>query len=120
MRTPAFLAVLALAGCTASGPRVVEPFPDAEARHPASCADRPNVLVRGEPSYPTAPYEEFQAGWVILQYDIAADGTTTNVSVVRSSPPELFDGTSRRALREWRFAPNSPRQGCRMDFRFRR
>jgi len=121
MRHASFLLAAALAaGCANTGPRAVEPFPDSAAVQGKSCAERPTVLRRAEPIYPPPAYEEFQAGWVILEYDIAADGTTTNIEVVRSSPPELFDGVSRRALREWRFPPNSPRQKCRMDFRFSR
>ena len=115
-----FLGALVVAGCANTGPRAVEPFPESAAVPAKSCADRPAVVLRAEPSYPPQAYQEFQSGWVILEYDIASDGTTTGIEVVRSSPPELFDGVSRRALREWRFPPNMARQKCRMDFRFSR
>ena len=111
-------AALVAAAC-ASPPVAVEPFPEAEAVQTKSCADRPAILLRAEPSYPPAARSEFQPGWVILEYDIAADGVPTNINVVRSSPPDTFDGVARRALREWRFAPNAVRQKCRVDFRFR-
>jgi TonB family protein len=113
-----FFAALLAAAC-ASPPVAVEPFPEAEAVQPKSCADRPPIVLRAEPSYPPAARAEFQPGWVILEYDIGADGVPSNIRVVRSSPPDTFDGVSRRALREWRFAPNVQREKCRADFRFR-
>ena len=115
-----FLAAFTVAACANTGPRTIEPFPESEALQSKSCVDRPATVLRAEPIYPPAAYQEFQAGWVILEYDIATDGTTTNIEVLRSSPPEIFDGVSRRALREWRFPPNTARQKCRMDFRFSR
>ena len=111
-------AALIAAAC-ASPPMAVQPFPDAEAQQTKSCAERPAPILRAEPAYPPAAREEFQPGWVILEYDIAANGTTTNINVIRSSPPEVFDGVSRRALRDWRFPPNAERQKCRIDFRFK-
>ena len=112
--------VLALvAAACASPPVAVEAFPETEAAQSKTCADRPAVVLRAEPAYPPAARAEFQPGWVILEYDIAADGVPTNINVVRSSPPETFDGVARRALREWRFTPNAARQKCRIDFRFR-
>ena len=105
------------AGCAASGKLAVEPFPEGRGNTPG-CAERPAALVRGEPAYPPAARADFQPGWVIVEYDIDENGSTTNIGVVRSSPPEIFDGAARRAIREWRYAANAPRQKCRMDFRF--
>jgi len=112
------LAAIVATACTAP-PVAVEAFPEAEALQSKSCAERPAVVLRAEPAYPPAARAEFQPGWVILEYDIASNGVPTNINVVRSSPPETFDGVARGALREWRFAPNAPRQKCRVDFRFR-
>jgi TonB family protein len=117
-RALAFVVSLVAVACT-SPPVAVEPFPEAEAVQTKSCVDRPAVVLRAEPSYPPAARSEFQPGWVILEYDIASDGVPANINVVRSSPPDTFDGVARRALREWRFTPGAARQKCRIDFRFR-
>jgi protein TonB len=113
-----FGAAAVTVACT-SPPVAVEAFPESDASQSKSCADRPAVVLRAEPAYPQAARAEFQPGWVILEYDIAANGIPTNIDIVRSSPPQTFDGVARAALREWRFAPNAPRQKCRIDFRFR-
>ena len=111
--------VMFAAACATTPPLTVEPFPGSGSPELKTCSDRPAVVLRAEPLYPPDAHEKAQPGWVILEYDIADDGKATNVSVVRSSPPELFDGVARRALREWRFTPGSPRLKCRIDFRFR-
>ena len=114
---PIAIAVMLTAACAPAPPMKVDPFP-ADASELKTCSERPAVILRAEPLYPPAAREDFQPGWVILEYDISNDGVTTNINVVRSSPPEVFDGVARRALREWRFTPGSPRQKCRIDFRF--
>jgi protein TonB len=119
MRGRLSLLAAVLATACASPPVAVETFPEAEATQSKSCADRPAVVLRAEPAYPPAARAEFQPGWVILEFDIASDGVPGNINVVRSSPPDLFDGVSRRALREWRFSPGAPREKCRLDFRFK-
>lgn len=111
-------AVFLASACAPAPPIAVEPFPTSGSPEIKTCTERPAVALRAEPLYPPQAREDSQPGWVILEYDIANDGTTTNIGVVRSSPPEIFDGVARRALREWRFVPGSPRQKCRIDFRF--
>ena len=108
-----------LAACAGgSGTLPVAPFPDMASTHAPSCADRPAVLIRAEPYFPPTLMDAGQGGWVVLEYDILNDGSTTNINVVSSSPAEIFDGVSRRALREWKFGANAPKQKCRLDFKF--
>lgn len=44
-------------------------------------------------------------GTVTVRYDIQVDGTVTNVSVVQSEPPEVFDEEALRYVRSWVFRP---------------
>jgi TonB family protein len=113
----AALAGLVVIACAPTG-QAIAPFPDIPSNGTQTCADRPTALIRAEPNYPAGARESGQAGWVILDYDILPDGTTTNIVVLASSPPDLYDGVARRALREWKFASNAPRQKCRLDFKF--
>lgn len=55
------------------------------------------------------PQEAIEAGElrgaVVVEYDIEEDGTVSNVFVVSSDPPLLFDREALRFVREWRFRP---------------
>ncbi len=118
MKTSRALLLAAFVTACAPTGSPVAPMPDVPFNGATTCADRPAALVRGEPFYPANLREAGQGGWVVLDYDILPDGSASNIVVVASSPPEVFDGHSRRALREWKFASNAPRQKCRLDFKF--
>ena len=73
------------------------------------------------PKYPRRSFNSGRQGWVIMRLDVRADGETENVDVERSVPDGLFEGASRAAVQDWRFAP--PKDGalknCRVLLRFR-
>ncbi|MDA8707821.1 energy transducer TonB [Hellea sp.] len=73
------------------------------------------------PKYPRRSFNSGRQGWVIMRLDVRADGETENVDVERSVPDGLFEGVSRAAVKDWRFAP--PKDGalknCRVLLRFR-
>jgi len=73
------------------------------------------------PKYPRRSFNSGRQGWVIMRLDVNAKGETENVDVERSVPDGLFEGASRNAVKDWRFAP--PKDGalknCRVLLRFR-
>ena len=44
-------------------------------------------------------------GSVLLEFTIAADGTTKDIVVVESSPPGVLDQAAVEALAKWRYKP---------------
>ncbi|MCY3885183.1 MAG: energy transducer TonB [Gammaproteobacteria bacterium] len=44
-------------------------------------------------------------GSVVVEYDIEVDGTVSNLLIVSSDPPELFDEEALRFVGAWRFRP---------------
>ncbi len=86
--------------------------------------DGPMVsLVRPSPVYPARALEEGLEGWVIVQFDVLADGTVTNVAVVESSD-RIFEKSARRAAAKFRYKPRviegvpQATTGVRNIFRF--
>jgi protein TonB len=81
-------------------------------------------LVRPSPVYPARALQAGLEGWVVVQFDVMADGTVTNVSVVESSD-SIFDRSARRAAAKFRFKPHvvdgvpQVTTGVRNIFRFR-
>jgi len=58
------------------------------------------------PGYPVAALREHvHFGRVLLGYDVAADGTVTNVQVLSAYPVRVFTRPATRAVENWRLAP---------------
>ncbi len=62
-------------------------------------------IVRIEPNYPRKAAIIGAEGFVILQFDITAFGTITNISILQSSPPQIFNNSAIRALQKWKYKP---------------
>jgi protein TonB len=58
-----------------------------------------------EPKYPRSRDARTTRGWVQLEFTVNADGSTSDVRVADSSPPEVFDEAAMTAARKWRFKP---------------
>jgi TonB family protein len=84
---------------------------------PESCP-RVSALKRPQPLYPTKAIESNQDGWVIIEFDLDASGSTSNLLVRASSPKGVFDAATIRALGNWTFPANNPGTGCRLAFTF--
>ena len=111
------LAAIVAAGCAS---RPVEPFAELPST-PGTCSGfKPPIaaLVRVDPVYPRDEAKIGQAGWVIVDFDIAADGSTSNIRVIASSPRGVFESAVVEPLRQWKFEPNHPRTNCRFDIKF--
>ena len=70
------------------------------ARQPASAADQ-----RQRPGVSGRLKSRGTEGTVTVQYDVTAQGQVTNVRVIASEPPGLFDDAALDAVRSWVFRP---------------
>lgn len=58
------------------------------------------------PGYPvSALRERARYGRVLLGYDVAEDGTVTNVQVLSAYPVQVFTRAATRAVESWRLTP---------------
>ncbi|MBL4630806.1 MAG: M56 family metallopeptidase [Paraglaciecola sp.] len=62
-------------------------------------------VFRVEPKYPIQAARNNQEGAVILQFDIAKDGSTDNIQVIDSFPKQTFEKVSIVALQQWTYKP---------------
>ena len=65
----------------------------------------PQVVAAGGLVFPTAAAEQHVEGYVVVAYDVGVDGAVSNVRVLESDPPGLFDEAALNAVRRWRFQP---------------
>lgn len=74
----------------------------------ATARDAEVVVIskqQAPPSYPLDAMDQGISGKVVLEIEVAADGTATDVTVVQSRPQGVFDAASIAAARQWRFTP---------------
>ena len=62
-------------------------------------------LYRITPGYPESLLSTPVGGSVTLAFDLDASGVPSNVKVLHSTPPGLFDSTAVLALQQWFFEP---------------
>ena len=60
------------------------------------------ALVRVSPTYPARAEQMGLEGWVLVQFDVLANGTVANVTIVDSSH-SVFEKAARRAAERFRF-----------------
>jgi len=66
--------------------------------------DRPPEIVSASGLvFPSEAAERQVEGYVVVAYDVTADGTVSNARVVESNPPGVFDEAALDAVRSWRF-----------------
>lgn len=93
------------------------PAPDA--RMAAAANERlPKPVYAPAPKYPLDA--KGAKGWVLLEFMVNIDGSTSDVQVVDSSPKGVFDEVARHAIHGWTFSPdtvNGSRQRKRIRYR---
>lgn len=62
-------------------------------------------LVTVPPEYPQRAAFEGIEGFVMFQFDIAPDGTPSNIRVIDENPRGMFRREALRAIRKWKFKP---------------
>lgn len=82
----------------------------------------PRVVSSVAADYPGKAKELGWQGFVIIEYDVAEDGSPRNRRVVEAVPKDIFETYAMRALAKWRFQPQEgqslPYHGDRILFRF--
>lgn len=101
------------------------PAPLAEAPAPvrATAAPRvPDVVFRPALRYPSMAERRRIEGFVEMEFTIGADGTVSQVEVLRSEPEGIFDREALAAMERWRFAaPDAPMRARRtLEFKLGR
>lgn len=94
--------------CVALGSTLVAGVALANLAETAHSVDKPSSatpVIRIEPHYPVEAAQNNQEGSVILQFDIAKDGTTDNIQVIESFPKQVFNKVSITALKQWTYKP---------------
>jgi TonB family protein len=68
--------------------------------------DRPLQLLSGTGAiYPPDARADGVEGYVVVRYDVSADGRVDNVRVVDAEPRGIFDEAAVQAVSRWRFRP---------------
>ncbi len=62
-------------------------------------------IERVEPVFPATARARGLSGWVVVGFTVAADGRTTDISVQRASPSNVFDSAVIDAVNRWRYKP---------------
>lgn len=63
------------------------------------------LIRRVDPDYPSAAKHDGIEGSVDLDVTVSARGVVENVSVVRATPPEMFEKSALAAVRKWKYDP---------------
>lgn len=71
----------------------------------ASTSRPPDLVSAGGVVYPVEAKDKKVEGFVRVAYDVSVDGSVTNVRVIESDPPGVFDEAAVAAVRGWRFHP---------------
>lgn len=88
LKTSLLIAVLALAGCAASG--------------------RSLELMSGSAViYPPEAQAKGIEGYVVVRYDVDATGRVVNPRVIEAQPQGIFDAAALDTVSSWRFRPAS-------------
>ena len=65
----------------------------------------PILRASGELEYPAEASKAGTTGSVTVAYDIEVDGKVTNIHVIDSDPPAIFDEAAMEYVSSWRFQP---------------
>lgn len=66
-------------------------------------SDQVAPIVRVDPNYPGHAVEQGLSGSVVLKYDIAPFGETSNISIISDSPKGVFNREAKKALAKWKY-----------------
>ena len=118
------LACAALAGCALPSPSALPGVPDprngpfipvSDYPHPPNvenligpddCRGATLRAVSADlPAYPPREYADGRQGWVVVRFNVLADGRVDDSRVARGVPGRGFNRAARRAVRNWLFEP---------------
>jgi TonB family protein len=58
-------------------------------------------------------------GRVVVLMDVNKDGTTQNIRIVESDPPDYFDQEAIKAAKKWRYHPGDGKKDHRLVIEFK-
>jgi len=108
IQSPAKIKPALIGLCIALSSTLVAGVALANLAETAHSVDKPSAAIpvmRIEPKYPVEAEQNNQEGSVILQFDIAKDGSTDNIQVMESFPKQVFDKNAITALKQWTYKP---------------
>lgn len=70
-------------------------------------AEAPKAVKIVAPEYPRGAERRKIEGFVVIKFDINADGSTTNPTVVEAQPAGVFDAAAIKAVGNWQFESSS-------------
>lgn len=79
------------------------PEPAAAAPGPAGAGALPKVVRQVPPRYPPGAGRRRLEGTVEVGFTINPDGSVSDVEVIRSDPPRIFDRAAVAAMEEWQY-----------------
>ncbi|MCG6118386.1 MAG: energy transducer TonB [Aquimonas sp.] len=85
----------------------------------ATAAQLPEVVFRPALRYPPMAERRRIEGEVELEFTINADGSVSEVRVLRSQPEGIFDREASGAMERWRFAPPAQAMRARRVLEFK-
>ncbi|MGR3971996.1 TonB family protein [Shewanella sp. 1180_01] len=62
-------------------------------------------VVQVSPRYPIDAAQSGKEGYVVVGFDITADGTVNNVRVLDANPKRVFDKAALSAVQNWKYKP---------------
>jgi protein TonB len=63
------------------------------------------LIHRVNPDYPSAAKRDGIEGSVDLEVTVSPHGVVQDVSVVRATPPDMFEKSALAAVRKWKYDP---------------
>lgn len=63
------------------------------------------ALEAPDPTYPGAAWSHGRQGWVVVRFNVDADGRVDRARVARAVPDGPFNRAALRAVSDWRFRP---------------
>jgi TonB family protein len=90
---------------TAHSPAQASPAPRRGGGEPPPVVQEAKLVRRVNPDYPSAAKKEGLSGFVELEVTVSKQGNVDGVSVIQSTPPNMFDKSAVAAVRKWKYDP---------------
>lgn len=77
------------------------------------------ILRRVHPKYPRRAKMKKKNGQVQLAFLISKKGEVSNITIINATPPGLFEQSSIKAIKKWKFKPSGDSKNATITFNFR-
>lgn len=101
--TIAFSTLLFLTSCAAQ-PKMEIAYGEPKCQEGVT-NDVPGLIIRVAPQYPVDAARNNLEGYVQMEFDVTAQGSTANINVTESFPEKVFVNAAKKALSKWKFRP---------------